>query len=258
LPLRSDLFLYDRNVPLRFSVEGEHTSVADVRYDNGEGGAVNALVVRPPDLTGNRSGVIVAHGGFEGGKHLFLEQAIELSQSGFTVLVADTAFPRDGDAAGVEAAVRSGVLTHRRGLDVLESVYDAGRLGFFGHSRGGLEGAILAAVEPRLRAVAIGGMGSPSQERRKRGHEEVEMRSYFDALFSFDAALYLRASEGRRLLVQHGRDDAEVTLAEARAMFETAGEPKIWREYDCGHGVDGHPAARTDRIAFFRDALDEV
>jgi hypothetical protein len=259
--VRSDLFRYDRSAQLRFSVNDERAedgaTVTDVRYDDGEAGEVDAVVVRPRNLTGKRlPGVILAHGGFDGGKHLFIEQALELSQSGFTVLLADTTFPRKGDAAAVESAVRTGVLTHRRGLDVLKSVYKVGSLAFFGHSRGGSEGAILSAVEPRLEAIVIGGMGSPSQDRRSRGHEEVEMGPYFDAVFRFDAALYLSVSGARRLLVQHGRHDAEVTLAEARAMFEAASEPKLWREYECGHGVDGHPAARTDRLAFFLDALD--
>jgi hypothetical protein len=46
-----------------------------------------------------------------------------------------------------------------------------------------------------------------------------------------------------------------VLVAEARAMFDAAAEPKIWREYECGHGVDGFPAARAVRIGFFQDCL---
>ncbi len=37
--------------------------------------------------------------------------------------------------------------------------FDFDRLGFFGHSQGGLSGAIYAAIEPRLRAVVLSGTG---------------------------------------------------------------------------------------------------
>jgi hypothetical protein len=256
LSVRADLFFYDPSAPLRFSVENDGivqgVTVAEVHYDDGTGGEVEALAVGSLSSTSGGRGVVIAHGGFEGGKHLFLEQAVELSRLGFTVLVADTIFPRSGNAAAVESAVRTAVVTHRRSFDVLESVYEVGWLGFFGHSRGGTEGAILSAVEPRLQALVIGGIGSASRERRSAGREHAEMAPYFDAIFSFDTAEYLSVTSTRRLLVQHGRLDAEVTLEEARAMFVAASEPKTWREYDCGHCVDGYPAAREDRIAFFQ------
>lgn len=187
--------------------------------------------------------------------HLFLDQAVELNTHGFLVLVADTTFPRTGGTAAVESAVRAGVLTHRRSADVLEEVYGASSFGFFGHSKGGSDGAILSATEPRFEAIVIGGMGSASPERIREARQNLELAPYFDTIFSFDAAIYLRVPGCRHLLVQHGRSDAEVSLSEAQAMFEAASEPKKWLQYDCGHGVDRYAPARQDRIDFFTSVL---
>jgi hypothetical protein len=256
VPVRDDLFGYRPLSRRSFCLGGEETrgesTVAEARYDDSLGGVVDALVVSPRDAGAERlPGVILAHGGFEGGKLLFLEQAVELSSHGFLVLVADTTFPRSGDAEAVESAVRAGVVTHRRSVDVLEGAYGASSVGFFGHSKGGSEGAILSAIEPRLAAIAIGGVGSASAERREAAREDAGRAAYFDAIFSFDAAIYLSVPGRRRLLVQHGRGDTEMSLTEAQAMFQAAAEPKSWLDYECGHGVDGHAPARRDRITFF-------
>lgn len=259
--VRTDLFHYDPHSPLRFAVVEQEPRgelvLARVQYDNGVGGFVSALAVRPARASKVRgaAGVLLAHGGFEGGKHLFLDQALELGAYGFVVLVADTTFPRSGDAQVVESARRNAVLTHRRSLDVLHRVYDVSRAGFFGHSRGGFEGAILSALEPRLEAIVLAAMGSPSRERRDAARRDAGRAEYFDAVFSVDTATYVAAPGKRRLFVQHGRDDMTVSVAEGWAMFQAAAESKRWKEYECGHEVDGFPPARQDRIAFFRREL---
>ena len=259
--VRTDLFRYDASSPLRFAIieqepRGE-VVLARVRYDNGVGGLISALAVRPARASKMRrpAGVLLAHGGFEGGKHLFLDQALELGARGFVALVADTTFPRSGDAQVVESARRAAVLTHRRSLDVLNTVYDVSRAGFFGHSRGGFEGAILSAVEPRLDAIVLAAIGSPSRERRDAARRDARLAEYFEALFSVDTATYVAAPGKRRLFVQHGRDDTTVSVAEGWAMFQAAAEPKRWKEYECGHEVDGFPPARRDRISFFEREL---
>jgi predicted esterase len=213
------------------------------------------VIVPPSGLYRGSSAVVVAHGGFEGGKELFRDQALEISGRGFTVLAADTAFPRTGGAGAVEAGVRTGVLTHRRSLDVLQTEYGVERFGFFGHSKGGSEAAILAAVEPRLDAIVIGGMGSASADRRAEAEDDLGGSEYLRAVLRFDAGLFLAEVRRTPVFIQHGRDDNAVSLVEARALFEVAAEPKEWRVYNCGHGVDGHPQARADRIAFFERHL---
>ena len=260
MPVRHDLFVYASHAPLDLTVEAELTegpaAVANVSYDGGQGRRVNALIAKPRQADASRRGVVIAHGGFEGGKHLFRDHAIEMAAAGFVAIVADTTFPSAGDRDKVEEARRSSVVTHMRSLDVLSRHHGITSFGFFGHSRGALEGAVLAAVEPRLSAVVLAGIGSASARRREQASQDASTADYYAAVFSLDAADYVAEQAARRLLVQHGHTDTAVTLAEARAMFEAAAPPKEWREYDCGHDVATHPPARAERILFFSEALD--
>lgn len=91
---------------------------------------------------------------------------------------------------------------------------------------------------------------------RSRSQEwDLRRRRGGTAIFDFNAGSHLAFPASRRLLVQHGRHDTAVTIAEAQTMFERATEPKHWRDYDCGHNVSVNDVARGDRIAFFQNAL---
>jgi dipeptidyl aminopeptidase/acylaminoacyl peptidase len=251
------LFDYDRSVPIRLQVVStEHrdgVAVNEVRYDNGTGGTADAFLTEPADrTTRGRPGVVFAHGGSGPGKHIFLGEAIELSRRGMFVLGADTSMPPLGDAAADEAGFVAAILVQRRGLDALDSARDVTRLGFYGHSFGGNQGATLSAVEPRLDAIVIAAMGAGVADWvRRQGFSDEE---YLAASDRFDPVHFVGASRSR-LLFQHGRQDTSISLESARALYDAALEPKTWRDYDCGHGVDGHAPARADRFAFLADAL---
>ena len=107
-------------------------------------------------------------------------------------------------------------------------------LSFLGHSAGGFLGAILAAVEPRLRGIAIFGYGAGALVRltlaadlsgREDGTEESTAVANW-----FDAARFVAVDRRAELLVQHGRLDRHVPLEAGRALFDAG----------CGaEGVDG-------------------
>src|SRR5215203_915753 len=117
MPVRRDLFVYAAETPLDPHVHGEIVEgpATVTHVDDGAGGRVAAIVAKPlpPDPLPRR-GVVIAHGGFDGGKHLFRDHAIETAAAGFISLVADTTFPRVGDIRVVEEAVRGSVVTHMR------------------------------------------------------------------------------------------------------------------------------------------------
>jgi cephalosporin-C deacetylase-like acetyl esterase len=211
---------------------------------------VNAFVVEPP---GNSdAGVVIAHGGSEPGKHFYVEEALALAANGVRALAADTSFPAFRDLEADERAIRRAILTQRRGLDVLAEL-GATQLGFYGHSAGATQGAVLSGVEPRLDAVVLSatGAGIVRWAREFAGLDNA----YLEALDRLDPRHFVARAGRRRLLVQHGHRDPVIPADAARAMYEAAAEPKQWQEYDCDHGVDVHPQARADRIAFFRDAF---
>lgn len=223
-------------------------TVEKIRVD-----ATDAYVVEPAAARRRLPGIAYAHGGRQPGKHLLLGQGVELALAGFTVVLADVSVPGPSDdAEAEEQAVATALAVHRRSLDALEA-RGATRFGFFGHSFGGTQAALLATDEPRLEAVVIASTGSGLVEwLRDRGSKDEEYLARMDRL---DPVHFVGAARRSRLLFQHGRRDEVIPLAAGRALFDAAAEPKEWREYDCGHGVDGHLPALADRIAFFREVL---
>lgn len=208
-------------------------------------------MVEPAGRTG--AGVVIAHGGSGPGKHFYLDEAFVLAAGGVHVLAADTSFPTFGDLDADERAIRSAILTQRRGLDVLAGL-GATRLGFYGHSAGATQGAILSGVDPRLDAAVLSATGT-GIARWAHGLAGLG-DAHLEALDRFDPRHFVARPGRRRLLVQHGSLDPVVPVEAARAMYEVAAAPKQWREYGCDHGVDVHPPARADRVAFFRDAFE--
>jgi hypothetical protein len=241
---------------LRLDVVGSETQdgveIEEIRFDDGSGGAAAALVAIPPGGGRVHAGVVVAHGGYEGGKHIFVPDLVALANRGIVALAADTTLPRDPTADEWEAAMGAAVRLQRRGFDVLEERHGAGALGYFGHSAGGLHGAILSVVEPRLRAVVIAALGAGVITRAAR---EVLGEAEAPRIARLDPGEWVSRPGARTLFVQHGRDDDVIDRAWARELYDLAADPKRWAEYDCGHGVDGHVPARNDRLDFFEQEL---
>jgi hypothetical protein len=246
-------FDYDAGAPLRHEVERRErrdgVELTEIRFEDGAGGEVEAYVVGAAAA----AGVVVAHGGAGPGKHLFVTEALELARRGFVCLLADTSFPIRGSTHERVEATRVRVLTQRRGVDVLAAEYGATRPGFYGHSAGGMQGAVLSAVEPRLVAIVVaaarGGSVQWALGMGVTDHEEL------DAFHRLDPEHYVALPGRRELLFQQGRRDPVVPYEEARRLYDAAAEPKRWREYDCDHGIDGHLPARAERLAFLEEVL---
>jgi dipeptidyl aminopeptidase/acylaminoacyl peptidase len=217
---------------------------------------VAALVVRPKEA-GALPAVVYAHGGSEDGKHHFLDEAIELSLLGATVLLPDAGVPIVGDVEADARTVHAAMLVQRRGIDLLVETEAATRLGYFGHSGGGAQGAMLSAVEPRLDAIVVAAWGSGIVRRSaaEMPNARPTREAYRESAERSEPEHYVSRPGSRRLLFQHGLRDELVSVEEARRMYAAAAPPKSWREYDCSHELDEHLPARADRIAFFSREL---
>jgi dipeptidyl aminopeptidase/acylaminoacyl peptidase len=243
-------------------VRAAGASVTTLTFAAALGGRDRATLVRPR-AGASGAGLILAHGGSADGRRFLVDEALALAAEGFTVLLPATRLPPHGYQARTEPAVRRSVLVHRRGLDLLTAAggADPERLGFFGHSGGAFQGAVLSAVDQRLRAVVLAAFGSGTllrlagEELRQTGHPDPE--PYLRWLDRFDPRRYVAVPGRRRLLLQHGRDDETVRTGEALRLRDAAAPPREWRDYPCGHGVDGHPPARRDRAAFFVETLTD-
>jgi dienelactone hydrolase len=85
----------------------------------------------------------------------------ELAERGFVCLVLDypmlhtAEYSTDPYELGYVSATMKGIVNHRRGVDLLESLpyVDARAIGVIGHSLGGHNALFLAVFEPRIQAV---------------------------------------------------------------------------------------------------------
>jgi fermentation-respiration switch protein FrsA (DUF1100 family) len=245
--------------PAVLATELSYPVTADLR-------TVATLVTRAGGPTGG-PGVVVAHGGTADGRHWFGPEAAELARRGCVVLLTATSLPEHGDAAASERALVTNVLIQRRGVDVLAgwAGADPDRLRFYGHSGGACQGAVLAAVEPRLDrlVLASGGAGTVTrlaaeQLRGPDGTTDATTDGYLAVLDRFEPARYVAVPGPRWLLFQHGREDATVPLAEGRRLYEHAAGHRTWRDYPCGHATTIDPDATRDRATFLTAPTPEI
>ena len=129
--------------------------------------------------------------------------------------------------------IKNRITDLRRGLDYLESRQDvdASRIAFFGPSAGAQLGLILAAIEPRYRAVVLVGAGLPN-----------EYRSWIPEANPINFAAHIRAP---KILVQ-GRYDEDTPLkTAAEPLFRLMPEPKRLVVYEGGHIPPAELTIRT-------------
>lgn len=256
-------FQYDASRPLDMVLQPATddqrpgVQVAEVSYDDGSGGRASALLVRPVGRTGRLPAVIFAHGS-DAPVRTFLDEAAELVSSGAVALLTTTSFDPRGSSEQDLAMVRKAVVLQRRGLDLLANLpdVDQGRLAVVGHSWGATQAAILAGVEPRLRAAVVAATGPRFSEFLWSGSGGTGDRGpYLDRLAVVDPIWHLALPGHRTVLLQHGTSDRIVGQSEADELHVAAAEPKQVKAYQAGHGLDREPAARGDRLAFLTEVL---
>jgi len=194
-------------------------------------------------------GVVIAHGGSDDGRRFFLDEAMSFAARGAAVVLPVMRFPGHGDWATTEASIHRTVRTYRWALDVL-TAEGAPRLGFYGHSGGAFLGILLAVADDRLEALVLAGFGSGTLTRVAA--RDPVTPEYLERLDRYDPRHQLPRRHPTRVLVQHGRQDEQVPIAEGRAMHAAVAEDDdvVWAEYDGRHTIDD-PAAHRDRLAFF-------
>jgi pimeloyl-ACP methyl ester carboxylesterase len=111
----------------------------------------------------------------------------------------------------------------RRGLDYLETRADVDptRIGFLGPSAGAMIGLVLAAIEPRYRAVILSGSGMPLEYTRVIAQANP-----------VNFASHIRAP---KLMVQGRYDEDSPLRTSAEPLFKLLAEPKQLYLYDGGH-----------------------
>ncbi|MBI3725757.1 hypothetical protein HY251_17660 [bacterium] len=150
------------------------------------------------------------------------------------------------DAAGVERKLRASVVAARTVLAALSrrADVDASRVTYFGISAGGIFGAVLLAVEPRVARAALvfpggdlpalilasddGGVRDYRESWFARGFSRGALREALAREVKTDPLLLARHVDPARVLVFLSDEDTTVPIEGGLALRDALGKPETW------------------------------
>jgi len=242
-------------------------SVVELTYAGATGAPpVQATLVRPPAQAPRGPAVLWVHWLGEPAttnRTEFLEEALQLAQTGAVSLLPDALWSQGGwyeqrSMDADPAAFATQVVSLRRGLELLarEQGVDPGKLAVVGHDFGGMTGLLAAAADGRPRCQVLVAL-TPRLEHwmfydpKKRPTDEQAYRRQLAAMEPIDA---LAAIEGP-LLVQLAEHDFYVPPEQIevwrKAVKAHGGE---LRTYPTSHAME-LPQVRIDRLDWLRRSL---
>ena len=256
------MFDYDKKAPLDIKEAGiikrNNVHIHDITYASPKSGRVTAYLVVPAGR-GRFAGIVFGHWSY-GTRTEFLPEAMLYAQAGVVSLLVDDLnvrpapwrknAPGTEPEAGRENFIQS-VVDLRRGIDVLlsRSEVDPNRIAYVGHSSGAHWGAILSAVDRRLKTVVLMG-GVPSEKTILLGSDDPDfvtfrqstpkeqLDKYFRIVGPLDAINYVPHSRPTPLLFQFARYEQYFNEAAMQQYAREASEPKLVLWYDTGHALN--------------------
>jgi len=256
------LFDYDQNAQLDVrevsSIKRDGVRILDITYASPKSGRVTAYLVAPI-RKGRFAGVVFGHWGY-GTRTEFLPEAVLYARAGVVSLLVDDLGVRpspwrrhaEGDQPeAVRDNFIQSVVDLRRGIDVLlaRPDVDPNRLAYVGHSSGAHWGAILSAVETRLKTVVLmAGVPNestimmesddPDYVSARQSASKEELDNYFKTVSPLDAVNYVPYAKPTPLLFQFARFEQYFNEASMQRYARAASEPKLVLWYDTGHGLN--------------------
>jgi dienelactone hydrolase len=275
---RRRMFDYDQTLPLDVKEVGFRDSngvrIHDINYASPKFGRVTAYLVEPL-VKGKHAGIVFGHWN-NGNRTEFLPEAILYARAGAVSLLIDFPWTRPApwrrDEPGDKPeAVRdnyaAAVIDLRRGIDLLQarSDVDPNRIAYVGHSSGAQWGAVLSAVDKRVRAAVLMG-GIPTEAsimldsnepdivdfRKNTPKEQID--KYFKIVGVMDAINYVPYAAPTPLLFQFARYERYFNEAAMLKYARAASEPKIVEWYDSGHDLNDVQAL-IDRASWLQTKI---
>jgi dienelactone hydrolase len=272
------MYDYDPKAPLEVEekplYERDGVKVLDLTYASPKGGKVTAYLV-VPTAKGPHAGLVFGHWG-PGNRTEFLPEATLYAKAGCVSVLVDYPWVRpapwrkplkqEGDPEGDHATFVQAVTDLRRGFDLLagRADVDPKRLGYVGHSFGAQWGAVLSAVEPRLKAAVLMA-GVPDQRAIWQDNDDPGIVAWRAGVPKDKQEAYLKVTDRTAavryvphatcpLLIQFAKHERYFNVAamERYAAAAPRGTPVKW--YDTGHELND-PQALTDRAAWLREKL---
>jgi len=274
-------FAYDQKAPLETKLaplyEREGTSVHSLQYPSPRGGTVTGYLVTPAG-PGPFAGLVFGHWGL-GNASEFLPEAELYAEAGAVSVLIDYPWVRPapwrvGQGRGLSEPEKdrdswiAAVVDMRRAIDVLlaRPGVDAKRVGYVGHSYGAQWGAILSAIDRRMKAsVLMAGVpdsqsiilesSDPDVLALLRDTPKPDQERYFEINRPFDAIRYVPHAAPIALFFQFARHERLFGEAAMRRYYEAASQPKSIAWYDTGHELND-ARALADRAAWLELRLD--
>ena len=266
-----DLFAYDVNAPLNLQRAVESTNngveVSAISFSSPDGGSVTGLLFDPVTRSGERPGIVLMHG-LPGTARVMTAQGQLLAEHGAVAIAIDAPFARRGGQPvrfSIQDRVEQIQLMKdlQRAIDVLRAQpnVDDKRIAYLGVSYGGAMGALFAGIERRLKAAVLvvgdGGLVShftgPEDYSLLAGLSCATRVTWFDAMVPIEPIRFVGHAESTPLLLQSGRYDSLVPVADAEQLHAAAPASKTIRWYDAGHGLNQQ--ASFDRLDWLQGQI---
>jgi dienelactone hydrolase len=265
------VFAYDVNAPLNLQRAVESTlngvETSGVSFDSPDGGRATGLLFVPVSRSSLRPGIVLMHG-LPGNARVMAAHAQMLAELGAVVIAIDAPFARRG---GPPVQFSDGDRTEQiqlikdlqRAVDVLRAQpnVDKERIAYTGISYGAAMGALFVGIERRLAAAALvvgdGGLVShftgPEDYDFMTGLACATRVAWFRSMKPVEPIRFIPHASPTALLLQSGRLDNLVPMADAEELHKAAPQPRTIRWYDAGHGLNQQ--ALFDRLDWLHERI---
>jgi dienelactone hydrolase len=254
------LFAYDGNAPLNLATTLESTvngvEVSAISFSGTDGGSATGLLFDPAGRPGPRPGIVLMHGA-PGNARQMAGLGQVLAEHGAVVIAIDAPFARrSGSWVRYDAEDRAEqiqlIKDLQRAVDVLRTRpnVDPARIAYLGISYGGAMGALFVGIERRLKAAVLvvgdGGLVShftgPEDTSFLASLSCAARLSWFRAMTPIEPIRFIPHASPTALLLQSGRLDELVPVADAEALHAAAPQPRTILWYDAGHSLNQQAA----------------
>jgi dienelactone hydrolase len=256
------MFDYDAKAALDVQEVGvekrDGVIVKDITYASPKGGRVPAILIMP-EKKGKYPAILFGHWG-PGNRHEFVAEATMYAQAGVVSVMIDypwvrprqwykPAFVLDKPEENRDTYIQA-VVDLRRGIDLLASLaeVDQTRIGYVGHSYGAQWGAILAAVDKRMKTCVLMG-GTPDYKALYIENDDpdtVDYRNslpkdkfekYMEVISVVSAINFVGQAAPIPLFFQFAKYEQYFKEPAMRRYFQAASEPKVEKWYYTNHDL---------------------
>ena len=266
-----NLFAYDAIAPLNLQKAIESTNngveVSAISFSSPGVGSVTGLLFDPVTRSSLRPGIVLMHG-MPGNARNMAALGQQLAQRGAVVIAIDAPFSRRGGSpvrfsSQDRAEQIQLIMDLQRAVDVLRAHanVDDERIAYLGISYGAAMGTLFVGIERRIKAAVLV-VGDGGLVSHFTGPEDLSFMAslscatrlnWFRDMAPIEPIRFIAHASPTALLLQSGRLDNLVPMADAQELHTAAPHPRTIRWYDAGHGLNQQAA--FDRLDWLHEEI---